>query len=170
MSLLLSSALLTPDSGLLFWMLFSFGIVFFVLAKFGFPVITKMVEDRKQYVESALEAAKEAKLQLESVREEGAKILAEARSKEMQLMKDGADIRDKMVEDAKHLAQVEADKMIQEARILIRKEKENAIKDIKKQVAMLSVEIAEKVLRKNLDNQPAQIELIDKLLDETTNN
>ena len=163
-------SLLTPDSGLLFWMLVSFGFVFFILAKFGFPIITKMVEDRKQYVENALAAAKEAKLQLENVKTEGAKILAEARSKEMQLLKDGADIRDKMVEDAKQLAQVEADKMIEEARILIRKEKENAIQDIKKQVALLSVEIAEKVLRKNLDNQTAQIELIDKLLDEVTNN
>jgi F-type H+-transporting ATPase subunit b len=163
-------SLLTPDSGLLFWMLISFGIVFFVLAKYGFPIITKMVEDRKQYIENALEAAKEAKLQLESVREESAKILAEARSKEMQLLKDGADMRDKMVEDAKQLAQAEADKIIQEARISIQKEKENAIKDIRKQVATLSVEIAEKVLRKNLDNQPAQIELIDKLLDEATRN
>ncbi|MDR0231852.1 MAG: F0F1 ATP synthase subunit B [Dysgonamonadaceae bacterium] len=163
-------SLLTPDSGLLFWMLFSFGIVFFVLYKFGWPVITKMVEDRSQYVESALEAAKEAKLQVESVREEGAKILAEARNKEMQLLKDGADMRDKMVEDAKQLAQVEADKMIQEARVLIQKEKDNAIKDIKKQVALLSVDIAEKILRKNLDNQPAQIELIDKLLEETITN
>ena len=148
-------------------MLFSFGIVFFILAKFGFPVITKMVEDRKQYVESALEAAKEAKLQLESVREEGAKILAEAKSKEMQLLKDGTDMRDKMVEDAKQLAQVEADKMIQDARFLIQKEKENAIKDIRKQVAVLSIDIAEKVLRKKLDNQSAQMELVDRLLDET---
>lgn len=163
-------SLLTPDSGLLFWMLISFGIVFFILAKFGFPVITKMVEDRKQYIETALEGAKEAKLQLESVKEEGAKILSEARNKEIQLIKDGNDMRDKIVEDAKHLAQVEADKMIQEARILIQKEKENAIKDIRKQVAVLSVEIAEKVLRKNLDNQPAQVELIDRLLDEVTIN
>ncbi len=163
-------SLLTPDSGLLFWMLISFGIVFFVLAKFGFPVITKMVEDRKQYVETALDAAKEAKLQLENVKAESAQIIAEARNKEMQLLKEGADMRNKMIEDAKQLAQIEADKMMQKTRDLIQKEKENAIKDIKNQVAVLSIEIAEKVLRKNLDNQPAQMELIDKLLDETTIN
>lgn len=163
-------SLLTPDSGLLFWMLISFGIVFFVLAKFGFPVITKMVEDRKQYVETALDAAKEAKLQLENVKAESAQIIAEARNKEMQLLKEGADMRNKMIEDAKQLAQIEADKMMQKTRDLIQKEKENAIKDIKNQVAVLSIEIAEKVLRKNLDNQPAQMELIDKLLDETTVN
>jgi len=163
-------SLLTPDGGLLFWMLISFGIVFFILAKFGFPVITKMVEERKQYVENALNAAKEAKLQSENVKAEGEKILAEARNRQTQLLKDGADIRDKMVEDAKQIAQIEADKMIQEARALIQKEKENAIKDIRKQVTILSIDVAEKVLRKNLDNRPAQMELIDKMLDEVINN
>ena len=162
--------LFTPEVGLVIWMLIAFGIVFGILAKYAWPVIIKMVEERKAYIDSALDATKEAKLQLENVREEGAKILAEAKHQEMQLLKNGADIRDKMVEDAKQLAQVEADKIIQDARLLIRKEKENAIKDIKNQVAVLSIEIAEKVLRKNLDNQPAQIELIDKLLDEVTNN
>ena len=170
MSLILSSALLTPDSGLLFWMLFSFGIVFFVLAKFGFPVITKMVEDRKKYVESALDAAKEAKSQLENVKAEGAKILSEAKNQQMQLLKEGGAMRDKIIEEAKQSAHVEANKIINDARLLIRKEKDAAIKDIKNQVAVLSIEIAEKVLRKNLDNQPAQMELIDKLLDETINN
>ena len=163
-------SLLTPDSGLLFWMLISFGIVFFILAKFGFPIITKMVEDRKQYVENSLEAAKDAKLQLENVKTEGAKILSEAKNREIQLLKEGADLQNKMIEDAKQLAKVEADKMIQEARLLIQKEKDNAIKDIRSQVAILSIEIAEKVLRQKLDDQPAQMKLIDKLLDEATNN
>ena len=163
-------SLLTPDSGLLFWMLLSFGIVFFILAKFGFPVITKMVEDRQQYVETALDAAKEAKSQLENVKAEGAKILSEAKNQQMQLLKEGGAMRDKMIEEAKQSAHVEADKIINNARLLIEKEKENAIKDIKNQVAVLSLEIAEKVLRKNLDNQPAQMELIDRLLNETTKN
>ena len=162
--------LFKPETGLIIWMLIAFGIVFVILAKYAWPVIIKGVEERKKFIDSSLEAAKEAQLQLENVKAEGAKILSEARNKEMQLIKDGADIRDKMVEEAKHLAQVEADKIIQEARLLIQKEKENAIKEIKKQVAVLSVEIAEKVLRKNLDNQPAQTELIEKLLNEATNN
>lgn len=162
--------LFTPEVGLVIWMLIAFGIVFGILAKYAWPAIIKMVEERKAYIDSALDAAKEAKLQLENVKEEGAKILAEARNKEMQLLKDGADIRNKMVEDAKQSAQVEADKIIQDARLLIQKEKENAVKEIKNQVAALSLEIAEKVLRKNLDNRPAQIELIDKLLEETINN
>jgi len=162
--------LFMPEVGLLIWMLIAFGIVFGILAKYAWPAIIKMVEERKAYIDSALDAAKEAKLQLENVKEEGAKILAEARNKEMQLLKDGADIRNKMVEDAKQSAQVEADKIIQDARLLIQKEKENAVKEIKNQVAALSLEIAEKVLRKNLDNRPAQIELIDKLLEETINN
>ena len=163
-------SLLTPDSGLLFWMFVSFGIVFFVLAKFGFPIITKMVEERKAYIENALDSAKTAKIQLEKVTEDGAKILADARSQQMILLKEGTDMRDKIIDDAKQLAIIEAEKVMQEARLLIQKEKENAIKDIKNQVAALSVEIAEKILRKNLDNQLAQMELIDKLLDEAINN
>ena len=163
-------ALLTPDIGLLFWMLISFGIVFFILAKFGFPIIVKMVEDRKEHIESSLKAAKEAKLQLENVKEEGAKILTEARKQQMELLKEGAEIREKLITEAKQSAQIEANKIMQDARILMQKEKENVVKDIKNQVAVLSIEIAEKILRKNLDNKPAQLELIDKLLDETIDN
>ena len=163
-------SLLTPDSGLLFWMLISFGIVFFVLAKFGFPIITKMVEERKEFIKSALGAAKEAKSQLENVKVEGAKILLEAKNQQIQLLKEGAEMRDKIIEEAKQSAHIEADKIIEDARLLIQKEKEYAIKDIKNQVAALSVEIAEKVLRKNLDNRPAQMELINRLLEETANN
>lgn len=163
-------SLLTPDSGLLFWMLISFGVVFFILAKFGFPVITKMVEDRKNYVQGELDAAKEAKLQLKNLQAEGAKILAEAQSQQVQLLKDGAEMRDKLIEEARSAAQVEADKVMQAAHLSIQKEKEEAIKEIKTRIADLSVEIAEKILRKNLDNKPAQMELIDKMLDEATNN
>ena len=162
-------SLLTPDLGLLFWMLLSFGIVFFVLAKFGFPVIVKMVDKRKEYIENSLEAAKEANRQLASIKTEGEKILAEAREEQLRLMKDAEEIRNKMIADAKQQAQVEAEKVMQNAQSLILKEKEDAIKDIKHQVAALSVEIAEKVLRKDLENKSAQMELIDKLLNEAKN-
>ena len=162
-------SLLTPDLGLLFWMLLSFGIVFFVLAKFGFPVIVKMVDKRKEYIENSLEAAKEANRQLANIKTEGEKILAEAREEQLRLMKDAEEIRSKMIAEAKQQAQVEAGKVMQNAQSLILKEKEDAIKDIKHQVAALSVEIAEKVLRKDLENKSAQMELIDKLLNEAKN-
>ena len=71
-------SLLVPDSGLLFWMLLSFGIVFFVLAKFGFPVITKMVEERKKYIDQSLIVAKEANIQLANIKAEGESILTKA--------------------------------------------------------------------------------------------
>lgn len=163
-------SLLTPDSGLLFWMLITFGIVFFVLAKYGFPVITKMVEDRKNYIQGELEAAKEAKLQVESVREEIQKIHTEARNQQMLLIKEGTDMREKLIEEAKQVAQTEANKIIQNAHLSIQKEKEIALQDIQNQVAQLSLDIAAKVLRKNLDNQTAQIDLINKLLDDAKSN
>jgi F-type H+-transporting ATPase subunit b len=160
-------ALLTPDPGLLFWMLVSFGIVFFVLAKFGFPIIVKMVEDRKAYIDQSLEAAKQANEQLKGIREEGERILSEARDERTHILKETNDMRAKIVNDAKDQAHAEADKIMNDARINIEKEKSLAIHDIQNQVAALALDIAEKILRKNLENRSAQQELVDKLVAES---
>lgn len=158
--------LLMPEAGLLFWMLISFGIVFFILAKFGFPVITKMVEDRKTYIEKSLDAAKEANEQLAKVKTEGEAILAAAQKEQVKILAEAATTRDRIVEEARQQARGEGAKELEAIRKQIQTEKEEAIKDIRRQVAILSVDIAEKVLRNNLDNPPAQMELIDRLLDE----
>ena len=162
-------SLLVPDSGLLFWMLLSFGIVFFVLAKFGFPVITKMVDERKQYIDHSLVIAKEANEQLANIKAEGESILTKANEEQMRILKEAAEARERIVRDAKEQARIEGDKMLAEARRLIQAEKEDAIRDIRRQVAILSVDIAEKVLRKNLDTDKEQMQMIDRMLDELTN-
>ena len=161
-------SLLMPDSGLLFWMLLSFGIVFFVLAKFGFPVITKMVNERKEYIDHSLVIAKEANEQLAHIRTEGETILAKAHEEQNLILKEAAATRERIMQEAKEQARVESDKMLEEARRQIQAEKEDAIRDIRRQVAVLSVEIAEKVLRKNLDSEKEQMEMIDRMLDELT--
>jgi len=163
-------ALLTPDLGLLFWMLLSFGIVFFILAKYGFPAIVKMVDKRAAYIEDSLKAAHEANDRLAGIKEESELILAAAKEEQLRVLKDGADVRAQMIQEAKQQAAVEADKIIQEARIAIRKEKEDAIRDVRAQVAELSIGIAEKILRRNLENKEAQLELVDKLIDEAQKN
>ena len=140
-------SLLVPDSGLLFWMLLSFGIVFFVLAKYGFPVIVKMVNERKEYIDRSLVVAKEANEQLANLKAEGETIMAKAHEEQ---------------------ARIEGDKMMEEVKRQIQAEKEDAIRDIRRQVAVLSVDIAEKVLRKNLDDENKQTAMIDRLLDELT--
>jgi F-type H+-transporting ATPase subunit b len=163
-------SLLTPDLGLLFWMLLSFGIVFFVLAKFGFPVIVKMVEDRKKYIDQSLESAKLANDRLQGIQKEGERILAEARVKQSVLLKEANALRSKMIKDAKEQAQVEVTRLMEEAKLSIQKEKDLALRDIHNQIAVLSIDIAEKILRKNLDNKSAQLELVDKLIGEAQKN
>jgi len=159
-------SLLTPDPGLLFWMLISFGIVFFVLAKFGFPIIVKMVDERKAYIDQSLEAAKQANERLKGIQEEGERILNATRDERMHILKEANEIRANIVNEAKEQARAEAGKIMDEARFNIEREKALAIHDIRKQVSSLAMDIAEKILRKNLENRSAQQELVDKLVAE----
>ena len=92
--------LLTPDPGLLFWMVITFGVVFFILAKYGFPVILKTVEDRKAYIDNSLKAAREANEQLANVKVEGEKILAQAREEQHRILSEAAATRDRIIKDA----------------------------------------------------------------------
>lgn len=163
-------SLLTPDAGLLFWMVLSFGIVFFVLAKYGFPIIVKMVDERKAFIDKALEAAKAANDRLAGIREEGDRILNQTREEEIRILKDANEMRNRIIGEAKEQAAIEAGKLITEARNAIQKEKEMAVRDIRNQIATLSIDIAEKILRRNLDNQNAQRELVDKLIEEVQKN
>jgi F-type H+-transporting ATPase subunit b len=163
-------SLLTPDIGLLFWMLVSFGAVFFVLAKFGFPIIVKMVDERKAFIDKSLEAAKEANERLAGIQQESEKILKHARDEELRILKEAEGLRHQIVEAAKGQAGVEAGKLIEEAKNAIRKEKEMALRDLRIQMATLSIGIAEKILRRNLDNQSAQRELVNQLIEEAQKN
>ena len=162
--------LLKPDLGLLFWMLFSFWIVFFILAKYGFPIIVKMVDERKAFIDKSLEAAKAANERLAGIQEESERILKQTRDQEIRILKEAQEVRGKIIGEAKEQAAVEAGKLIAEAKTAIQKEKELAIRDIHNQVVDLSLGIAEKVLRKNLDNPPAQRELVQKLIEEAQKN
>jgi len=159
-------ALLLPESGLLFWMLLSFGIVAFILVKFGFPVILKMVETRKTYIDESLLIAKQTYEQLEVVKAQGESIVDNARQEQVKIMNDAAQTRDLLIKDAKEKASIEASKLIEEARKQILSEKDAAIRDIRRQVAELSVDIAEKVLRGQLEKKDEQMNMINRLLDE----
>ena len=159
-------SLLLPESGLLFWMLLSFGAVVFILAKFGFPVIIKMVEDRKAYIDESLLVAKKAYEQMAVVKAEGEFIVDNARREQVQILNDATKTRDLLINDAKEKAVIEGRKLIEEAKKQIQIEKEDAIRDIRRQVAELSVDIAEKVMRTNLEKDDEQTRLMNRLLDE----
>lgn len=159
-------SILTPDVGLLFWMLAAFLIVFFLVAKFGFPVITKMVEDRKNYIDESLQKAREANERLASIQEESERILEEARSRQAEILSQAKAMGDSIVREAREKAQAEGAKLLLEAKDQIAAEKENALRDIRHTVADLSIGIAEKVVRRQLSDDAAQQKLIERMLDD----
>ena len=160
--------LLIPSTGLLFWMSLTFLVVLFILWKFGFPVITDMVKERKAFIDDSLRKAHEANERLANIQKEGESILQEAREKQAQILKEAVETREAIVEKAQEKARQEGSRLLEDARVAIEQEKKAAIADIRKQVATLSVEIAEKVLRQNLKDDKAQMDLIDRMLDDVS--
>lgn len=156
----------TPDFGLLFWMFITFLVVLVVVGKFGFPAIVKMVEERKAYIDESLNKAREANEKLANIQAESEQILKKAREQQALILKEAMATRENIVKDAQIKAQVEGQRILDEAKDLIRVEKENALKDIREQVADLSIQIAEKMLRKELKKSSEQTEMIDRLLNE----
>ena len=158
--------LMLPDSGLLFWMTIIFAIVFFVLAKFGFPIITGMVEKRNKRISDSLEAARIAEEALAQLTQEQERIISETCATQAKLMQEAAAERDKMIAQAQDKAREEAQKIMDDARVSIQQEKEAAVREVRQEVAKLSIVIAEKVVRKELSSDDAQKALVDKLLNE----
>lgn len=159
-------SILTPDLGLLFWMLLAFLTVFFIVAKFGFPVITKMVDERKNYIDESLKKAHEANECLAGIQQECERLLNEARVRQAEILSQAKTTGDSMIREAREKAQAEGAKMLLDAKAQIAAEKENALRDIKQTVADLSVVIAEKVVRQKLADNEQQQKLIERMLDE----
>ncbi|EID32794.1 MAG: F0F1 ATP synthase subunit B [Prevotella sp.] len=159
-------SLLLPDSGLLFWMTIVFLVVFFILWRWGFPSIIKMVNERKNYIDESLAKAEEANLRLANIQKQGEELLMEAREKQAQILREASQTRDTIVEQAQEKAHEESARILSEAKAEIESQKQAAIRDIRTQVAELSVQIAEKILRKQLTTSAEQAQLIDSLLDE----
>lgn len=159
-------SILTPDFGLLFWMLLAFLIVFFLMAKYGFPIITKMVEDRKNYIDESLQKAHEANERLAGIQQESERLLAEARAKQAEILAQAKATGDSIVSEARNKAQADGAKLLQEAKAQIAAEKENALRDIRQTVADLSIVVAEKVVRQKLANNDEQQVLIEQMLNE----
>lgn len=163
-------SLVTPDFGLLVWMTVIFAIVFFILAKFGFPIITNMVEKRSDYIGKSLESAREAERKLQHLAEEQQALIDDTRHEQSRILRDAASARDEMIAAARDQAKAEADALIADARRQIADEKESALRDVRRQVADLSVAVAEKVLRRELDSQEAQRTLAETYIDEAKHN
>ena len=108
-------SLLTPDSGLLFWMILSFGIVLIILSKYGFPVIVKAIEDRKAFIEESLNTARKANEQLTNIKEEGERIISEAKEKQNAILKEALKEKEHIIEEAHQKAAAETNRQMEEA-------------------------------------------------------
>lgn len=159
-------SLITPDFGLFFWMAIVFIIVLAILWKWGFPSIVNMVNSRKEFIDDSLRKAHEANERLANIQKEGEIMLQNAREKQAQILKDAADTRDAIVVKAQEKATNEGSRLLNEAKAEIEAEKQNAIRDIRTQVAEISVQVAEKIVREKLSSNESQMELINKLLND----
>lgn len=158
--------LLTPDPGLLFWMVLSFGVVFFLLAKFGFPVIVKALKDRQEFIAASLLSAKQANEKLASIQAEGEALLQNARKRQQNIIAEAMSEKQKIVEAARQEAASEAHRIAEEAAKSIEAAKAEALKDVHDEVAGLALQIAEQVLRKKMQDRAEQQAAIEEMLKE----
>ncbi len=150
--------------GLFFWQTVLFGLLLFLLYKFAWKPILKAVNDREEGIKNALDAADAAKKEMQNVTADSEKLLKEARAERDSLLKEAREIKEGIVSEAKEQAKVEGDKMIKQAQATIESEKKAAVADIKAQVANLSLEIAEKVIKEELSDTKKQQKLVDDML------
>ena len=158
--------LITPAFGLIFWMLIGFGILFFLLAKFAWPVITKAISDRENYIQEQLDAAETVKLEMKNLHTEHQELLAVVKEERDKILSDARKIVERMNEEAKIVRDKEYEARMEETQITIRNEKMKAISEIKNEIALLSIDIAEKILRDELSTKDRQEQIVHKWVDE----
>ncbi|MDR1886447.1 MAG: F0F1 ATP synthase subunit B [Prevotellaceae bacterium] len=156
--------LFKPDAGLLFWMLLSFVILFVVLRKYAWPGILNGIGERNKNIEDALVSAQKAKEQLDEIRHESQELIARAKEEQIKILQEGKQIKDTIIVAAQEQAKAEAGKIIAEAHRFIEKQKEEAMKEIDNKITNLSIEIAEIILRKKLEDAEEQRTLAGKLI------
>ena len=161
--------LVTPDIGLLFWMLVSFSIVLFLLKKYAWKPILNSLKERESSIAEALNSAKRAKEEMATLKSENEKLLVQARAERDVILKEARDIKDSIIIEARSKATSEADRLLQIAREAIQNEKMAAITDLKNQVATLSIDIAEKILKEELSSPEKQKQLVQSFLGEVGN-
>ena len=162
--------LFTPELGLVFWMFVAFMILFFVLWKWGWPMILKNMDERADTIDKGVEYAREAKAQLDSARADAQKYIEEAQKKQAEMLRDAARMKSEIIEEAKKEASEEAKKVMEAAKVSIEQSRKEAELQFRDEVSKFSLEIAEKMVKSQLKDDKAQNELVNKLLDEIENN
>lgn len=162
--------LFTPDFGLVFWMFVAFLLLFLALRKWSWPVIIKSIDERADLIDRGVEYAQNAKEQLDGARKEAERYIAEAQKQQAEILRDAAKIKTQIIEEARNEASVEAKKVMDAAKLSIEQSRKEAELQFRNEVSKFSIEIAEKMLRKQMASDEAQTELVNKLLDEIEKN
>jgi F-type H+-transporting ATPase subunit b len=158
--------LIQPGIGLIFWMTLSFFIVIFILKKFAWKPILNGLKEREKSIEEALNAAEKAREAMKNLKADNEKLLQEAKEERDNILRDARKMKENIITEAKEKAQAEANRIVEGALVTIENEKNAAVHDLKNQIATLSIEIAEKILKEELKTKGKQKELIDKLISE----
>lgn len=162
--------LIQPGLGLIFWMLLSFSILLFILGKFAWKPITKALKEREQTIDNALHAADKAREDMEKLKFDNEVLLKEAKEERDAILRDARKVRDKIIDEARDKANDEANRIVENAKERIENEKMAAMTGLKNQIASLSIDIAEKILQKELSNEQKQKTYVQKLIDEVNFN
>jgi F-type H+-transporting ATPase subunit b len=151
--------LLTPGTGLIIWQLIVFLLLFFLLAKLAWKPIISSLKEREKSIQDALDTAEKARLEMSRLKSDNENLLKQAREEREKMLRDARDASNRLKEEAQADARKSADRIIEEARAAINAEKLTALKEVKALVADLSLDVASKILRKNLSSDKAQKEL-----------
>lgn len=158
--------LFTPDFGLIFWMFVGFAILFVILWKFAWPIVLKSVDERANLIDKGVEYAQTAKLQMDNAKAEADKMLRETRVLQADMLREADKMKTQIIEEARSAAQVEAQKVMDAARVSIQQQQKEAEQQFRNKVSEFALDIAQKVVKKELDNPQAQSQLINRYLDD----
>lgn len=155
-----------PEPGLFFWSIVIFAIFWFLIGKLAFKPIANALEKRENDIQDALDQAKKAKEEMQKLQADNEQLIQEAREERSKILKEAKDAKESIIKEAREQAKVEANKLIANAKVEIESQKNAAIADVKNQLGSMALEIAEKVLKKELANNKDQINYVDKLVDD----
>lgn len=158
-------SLILPDLGLLFWMTLIFLLFWFLMGKFAFKPIVKAIKDRERSIDDALSAADKAKSEMQQLQSDNAALLKEAREESARILKEAKDVKESVIAEAHNKAKEEAAKIVASAKVEIDAQKKAALAEVKNEVSKLSLEIAQKVLGRELDSAKDQQSYINSLVD-----
>jgi F-type H+-transporting ATPase subunit b len=162
--------LLTPGTGLIIWQLIIFVLLFLLLSKLAWKPIINSLKEREVSIQSALDTAEKARLEMSQLKSDNEKLLKEAREERDRLLREAREASNRMKDEAKADAKKAADKIVEDARAAINIEKQAAMKEVRTQVAMFSLQVAEKLLKAKLSDDKSQKELVESYIKDLKTN